>query len=78
MKKLKKRSPQRIAWLVSFCVDKITDGCLTAPNFFSDLWLRHLAVTLDFGNYVFPVHASIITVSRYLSTLFRYQFPLCS
>lgn len=65
MKKFNKRDTKRVAWLVCFGVHEIADRGLAASDLFSDLWLRHLAVTLDFGNYVFPVHALIITANRY-------------
>lgn len=69
-KQIHQSSAKRIAWLVSLGIDKITDRGLTAAHLFSDLWLRHLSVTLDFGYYVFPVHAPIITAFRYSSNVF--------
>lgn len=48
----------------------IDEHGLPTPHLFSDLWLRHLAVTLDFGNNVFPVHAPTITDYRYFGNAF--------
>ena len=62
--------------LLSLPTSKIADGCLSAATLHSDLWLRQLAVTLNVGNDVFPVHCTRITDFRYkcngfLITLFR-------
>ncbi len=63
-----------IVWLLGFSKRQFTNGCLAAPNCFGDLWLRHLAVTLDVGNNVFPVHGESITGLRYSQTANRYLF----
>ena len=70
MKQLNQSRPKRIARLLCCTVHKIANRGLAAANFFSDLWLRHLAVTLDFGNNVFPVHGAIITAFRYFANVF--------
>jgi hypothetical protein len=61
-----KRLTQRVAWLLGLSTRKITDGCLTTSTLKSDLRLRQLAVTLNFGNDDFPVHCKRITDFRYL------------
>jgi len=71
MKKLYQRSPQWVARLVCFRVHKVADSGLATADLLSDLRLRHLAVTLDFGDYVFPVHAQTITAIRYLCNDFQ-------
>lgn len=57
---IKNRNTQRIPWLFGYTVDKIAYRGLAATDLFSDLWLSHLTVTLDFGNNVFPFHTHIV------------------
>lgn len=61
---------KRVIWLLCAAFGQIADGCLPTLNSSSNLRLRHLAVTLNFGNDLFPVHFAIITVSRYSSKRF--------
>ena len=41
-------------------VNEVTDRGLAASDLFRDLWLRQFAVTLDFGENVFPLHVHIM------------------
>ena len=61
---------KRMPWLFRFPAGEVADGCLSTTALHSDLRLRQLAVTLDFGNDVFPVHSPIITDFRYLANGF--------
>ncbi len=70
LKQLNQSSPKRISRLFGCTIHEITDRGLPTPNSFGDLWLRHLAVTLDVGNNVFPVHAATITGFRYVENVF--------
>lgn len=70
LQKLNQSGAQRIAWLFGRAIHKVTDRGLAAAHLFSDLWLRHLAVTLDVGNNVFPFHAAMITAFRYFANAF--------
>ena len=70
LKQLNQSSAKRIARLLCCAVHEITDRGLSTAHFFSDLRLRHLAVTLDIGNNVFPVHAAMITAFRYFANVF--------
>jgi len=60
----------------AFSYRQFADSRLTAPNCLGDLWLRHLAVTLDVGYYGFPVHTASITCFRYASALCRFLFSV--
>ena len=51
---------QRPARLLCAAVHEVADRGLAASDLFRDLWLRQFAVTLDFGENVFPLHTHIM------------------
>lgn len=60
--------------VLAFPNRQLANSRLAAPDCFGNLGLRHLAVTLDVGYYVFPVHTISITKNRYTQTIDRFLF----
>lgn len=59
---------QRVPRLFRCAVHQAADGCLSATHDRGDLWLGQVAKFLNFGEGRFPIHAAMITTSRYLSS----------
>lgn len=70
------RNAEGVTRLLGGSEKKAADGGLATTTTRSDLRLRELAGTADFGDYLFPIHALIITVNCYLSMLFCYRFSV--
>lgn len=70
------RNAEGVTRLLGGAEKKAADGGLATTTTRSDLRLRELAGTADFGDYLFPIHALIITVNCYLSMLFCYRFSV--